>query len=139
MLNHVYGIISLISLFVAIATSYIINQNASQWFLVSAGWLTVFVIGFLTQRSIRMIIKSHQEAMEKKDDITKDMLESNNRLSKELTEKNEQLIRELAFISEQKEKMESIAAYLAMQNPQINAIPRTVGRQDSSDLEGGVK
>ncbi|AEX53753.1 hypothetical protein GRAQ_02980 [Rahnella aquatilis CIP 78.65 = ATCC 33071] len=137
MINHVYGIVGLISLFIAIATSYIRNQSISQWFLVSAGWFTVLIIGYLTQRSIRMIIKTNKEAMEAKDIITRDILENNNKLSRELSEKNQKLIIELASISEQKEKMEGIAAYLATQNPQINAIPRALGKQDSSDL-GGV-
>ncbi|EED0668743.1 putative protein gop [Escherichia coli p0305293.14] len=48
---------------------------------------------------------------------------------------NKELIKELARTSEQKEKMESIAAYLATQNPQINAMPRTASRPENIDSE----
>jgi len=48
---------------------------------------------------------------------------------------NKGLIKELARTSEQKEKMEGIAAYLATQTPQINAMPRTASRQENIDSE----
>ncbi len=64
-----------------------------------------------------------------------DAIKSHNESNQNLMAENQGLIKELARTSEQKEKMEGIAAYLATQNPQINAMPRTASRQENTDSE----
>ncbi|EBR0594266.1 protein gop [Salmonella enterica] len=50
--------------------------------------------------------------------------------------RNETLTTQLSHALEQKEKMEGIAAYLATQNPQINAMPRAIARQENTEPGG---
>ncbi|MCK6983570.1 protein gop [Enterobacter roggenkampii] len=131
MLNHVYGLIGVVGTIITIATSFIRNQDISQWLLVCSGWLAALLIGWFTHRTIKAISNNHTEVIKSNMDAIKSHNESNQNLMAE----NQGLIKELARTSEQKEKMEGIAAYLATQNPQINAMPRTASRQESTDSE----
>ncbi|MEZ2577937.1 protein gop [Buttiauxella ferragutiae] len=129
MLNHVYGLIGIIGTIITIATSFIRNQNISQWLLVSSGWLAALLIGWLTHRTIKIISKNHTEAIKS----NMDAIKSNDELKEDLIKENQKLTQELAQAVESKEKMEGIAAYLATQNPQINAMPRATSRQEKND------
>ncbi|ELY4599366.1 protein gop [Cronobacter malonaticus] len=131
MLNHVYGLIGVVGTIITIATSFIRNQDISQWLLVCSGWLAALIIGWLTHRTIKSISNNHTEVIKSNMEVIKSHNESNQNLMAE----NKGLIKELARTSEQKEKMEGIAAYLATQNPQINAMPRTASRPENIDSE----
>lgn len=51
MLNHVYGLIGVVGTIITIATSFIRNQDISQWLLVCSGWLAALLIdGLHTER-----------------------------------------------------------------------------------------
>lgn len=128
MLNHVYGLIGVVGTIITIATSFIRNQDISQWLLVCSGWLAALLIGWLTHRTIKVISQNHMEA-----------IKSHNDINQNLMTENKELIKELASTFEQKERMEGIAAYLATHNPQINAIPRATSRQENSGSEGELK
>lgn len=125
MLNHVYGLIGIAGTIITIVTSFMRNQSISQWLLICSGWLAALLIGWFTHRSIKIISQSHMEA-----------IKSNNYVNHKLMAENKELIKELAHALEQKEKMEGIAAYLATQNPKINAMPRVTTRKNNSGLEG---
>ncbi|ELY2739692.1 protein gop [Cronobacter turicensis] len=131
MLNHVYGLIGVVGTIITIATSFIRNQDISQWLLVCSGWLAALLIGWFTHRTIKLISNNHTEVIKSNMEVIKSHNESNQNLMAE----NKGLIKELARTSEQKEKMEGIAAYLATQTPQINAMPRTASRQENIDSE----
>ncbi|ANR79932.1 protein gop [Kosakonia sacchari] len=131
MLNHVYGLIGVVGTIITIATSFIRNQDISQWLLVCSGWLAALLIGWFTHRTIKAISSNHTEVIKSNMEAIKSHHESNQNLIAE----NKGLIQELARTSEQKEKMEGIAAYLATQNPQINAMPRTASRPENTDSE----
>lgn len=125
MINHIYGIIGILGTLVTIVTSYIRNQELSQWLLVCSGWLAALLIGWFTHRTIKILSKDHR-----------DTLISNDGIKKNLIERNESLTSQLTHALEQKEKMEGIAAYLATQNPQINAMPRAIVRQENTEQGG---
>ncbi|HHQ9966412.1 TPA: protein gop, partial [Escherichia coli] len=110
---------------------FIRNQDISQWLLVCSGWLAALLIGWFTHRTIKAISNNHTNVIKSNMEVIKSHNESNQNLMAE----NKELIKELARTSEQKEKMESIAAYLATQNPQINAMPRTASRPENIDSE----
>ncbi|MCM1621478.1 protein gop (plasmid) [Escherichia coli] len=93
------------------------TKDISQWLLVCSGWLAALLIGWFTHRTIKAISNNHTNVIKSNMEVIKSHNESNQNLMAE----NKELIKELARTSEQKEKMESIAAYLATQNPQINA------------------
>ncbi|WP_406904995.1 protein gop [Klebsiella oxytoca] len=131
MLNHVYGLIGVVGTIITIATSFIRNQDVSQWLLVCSGWLAALLIGWFTHRTIKAISNNHTEVIKSSMETIKNHNESNQSLMAE----NKGLIKELARTSELKEKMEDIAAYLATQNPQMNAMRRTASRQENSDSE----
>ena len=131
MLNHVYGLVGVVGTIITIATSFIRNQDISQWLLVCSGWLAALLIGWFTHKTIKAISNNHTEIIKS----NMEAIKSHNESNKNLMDKNDALIKELARTSEQKEKMEGIAAYLATQNPQINAMPRTASRQEHTDSE----
>lgn len=131
MLNHVYGLIGVVGTIITIATSFIRNQDVSQWLLVCSGWLAALLIGWFTHRTIKAISNNHTEVIKSSMETINNHNESNQSLMAE----NKGLIKELARTSELKEKMEDIAAYLATQNPQMNAMRRTASRQENSDSE----
>lgn len=125
MLNHIYGIVGTVGTLVTIVTSYIRNQDLSQWILVCSGWLAALMIGWFTHRTIKMLSKDH-----------KDTIISNDGVKQHLIDRNKTLTEQLTHALEQKEKMEGIAAYLATQNPQINAMPRAIARQEHLEPGG---
>ncbi|WP_240966897.1 protein gop [Serratia marcescens] len=101
MLNHIYGIIGIMGTLVTIATSYIRNQDWSQWLLVCSGWLAALMVGWFTHRTINALSNNH-----------KDVIISNDGVKQKLIDKNRVLTEQLAHAIEQKEKIEGIAAYL---------------------------
>ncbi|ENK5209969.1 protein gop [Klebsiella aerogenes] len=125
MLNHIYGIVGIVGTLVTIVTSYIRNQELSQWLLVCSGWLAALLIGWFTHRTIKILSKDHKEA-----------IISNDGIKQTLIVRNETLTTQLTHALEQKEKMEGIAAYLATQNPQISAMPRAIARQENTEPGG---
>ncbi|EPZ0267923.1 protein gop [Serratia marcescens] len=125
MLNHIYGIIGIMGTLVTIATSYIRNQDWSQWLLVCSGWLAALMVGWFTHRTINALSNNH-----------KDVIISNDGVKQKLIDKNRVLTEQLAHAIEQKEKIEGIAAYLANQNPQIDAMPRAIARQEHTEPGG---
>ncbi|MDX7841273.1 hypothetical protein SJS76_17285 [Aeromonas caviae] len=125
MINHIYGIIGIVGTFVTIVTSFIRNQEISQWLLVCSGWLAALIIGWFTHKTIKLLSRDHKEVV-----ISNDAVKQN------LIDRNQNLTTELAHALEQKEKMEGIAAYLATQNSQVIAMPRAIVRQENTESGG---
>lgn len=122
MINHIYGIVGIVGTLITIITSYIKNQDVSQWLLVCSGWLAALLIGWFTHRTISILSENHKETIISNDGVKRNLIDRNETLTKQLT-----------HALEQKEKMEGIAAYLATQTPQINAIPRAIARQENTE------
>ncbi|MBN3065150.1 protein gop [Pectobacterium aquaticum] len=125
MINHIYGFVGIAGTLVTIVTSYIRNQDLSQWILVCSGWLAALIVGWFTHRTIRILSKDHKDAIISNDGVKQNLIDRNKTLTEQLT-----------HALEQKEKMEDIASYLATQNPQINAMPRAIVRQERTEQEG---
>ncbi|UDN26881.1 hypothetical protein LEO80_20645 [Aeromonas caviae] len=125
MINHIYGIIGIVGTLVTIVTSFIRNQEISQWLLVCSGWLAALIIGWFTHKTIKLLSRDHKEVV-----ISNDAVKQN------LIDRNQNLTTELAHALEQKEKMEGIAAYLATQNSQVIAMPRAIVRQENTESGG---
>lgn len=136
MLNHLYGILGVLGTLITIATSYIRNQSISQWLLISSGWIAALIIGWCTHRSIISLNKENSKTVKELSDSHVKVQESTDKTNRSLIKKNESLIRDLADMTEQKERLQDIASYLATQNPQISAKPRAIGRS-KSNISGG--
>ncbi|MGQ6180668.1 hypothetical protein ACUNG4_23765 [Serratia sp. IR-2025] len=83
------------------------------------------MVGWFTHRTINALSNNH-----------KDVIISNDGVKQKLIDKNRVLTEQLAHAIEQKEKIEGIAAYLANQNPQIDAMPRAIARQEHTEPGG---
>ncbi|MFQ2105299.1 hypothetical protein ACW5WU_14625 [Aeromonas encheleia] len=125
MINHIYGIIGIVGTLVTIVTSFIRNQEISQWLLVCSGWFAALIIGWFTHKTIKILSRDHKEVV-----ISNDTVKQN------LIDRNQNLTTELAHALEQKEKMEGIAAYLATQSSQVIAMPRAIVRQENTESGG---
>lgn len=136
MINHIYGVIGIVGTLVTIVTSYIRNQDVSQWLLVCSGWLAALIIGWYTHKTIKVLSKDHQNSIGVITREHNNAIVSNDGIKRDLIQRNEELTTRLTHALEQKEKMEGIAAYLATQNPQINAIPRSIVRQENTEPGG---
>jgi len=129
MLNHIYGIIGIVGTLVTIITSYIKNQDTSQWILVCSGWLAALVIGWFTHRTLISISQHHQNTNIDNNKLLSKASEENKELNEKYNNLNEELIQTIA----KKENFENIAAYLSTQNIEIKAMPRIIKKHDETE------
>jgi len=111
MLNHIYGVVGVIGTLATLLATYLTNKDLSQWILIASGWIAALLTGYFNYLAIKKLSQSTDTHASKACELTN----------------------ELTLMTQQKESLQNIADYLAKNNPQHIATPRTTVRQDSGE------
>ncbi|HDN2511296.1 TPA: protein gop [Providencia rettgeri] len=114
MINHIYGVVGITGTLIALITSFIQDKKISQWIFVCSGWLAAFLIGLFNYFIFKRLVTQVDS----------------------LIDKNNQVSNELSNIEHQKRNIESIAAYLATQNPSIPPTAKPRDNKSNNEFSG---